>query len=129
MATELPGFRHTLVAAGTIRQYRFVKLTLAGEIVECNTDGELPIGVAQIDGGAGDAITVLSFGITKVVLGETMEPGMTVGTLNDGRAGSKQWSATGADAGDWNMGQLLRGGAADEIGEMLFGTPTFRAAP
>lgn len=128
MAIELPGIRVSKVAGGSISQYHFVKLNSSGEVVQCTTDGELPIGVAQLDASAGEAVSVLISGETKIRLGENLQPGMTVGTTSAGRAGEKQWSATGSDSGDWNVGQCTVGGLSGEIGSMIFGVPTFRAA-
>ena len=129
MAVELPGIRISKVAAGTIEQFHFVKLNSSGEVVQCTVDGELPLGVSRDTASAGDPVAVLVSGETKIRLGENLMPGMTVGTTTAGRAGEKQWSTTGGDAGDWNMGQCTVGGLSGEIGSMVYGVPTFRAAP
>lgn len=127
MATATPLFRLSFPAGGNITQYRWVRLQANGTIVQCATDGEQALGVAQLGGVAGDAITVAVYGETKVVFGEVVATGGTVGTLDDGRTGSKQVATgAGADPGDWILGTATAGGGVGEVGTVLLGVPSTR---
>ena len=130
MATEDLGKCISRNAGSAITQFRMVKLNTSGDVVPCDTDGELAIGVAQMDGSTGDPIPVMvGTGVTKITAGETISPGDTVGTDTSGRAGFKQATNTGADLGDWIMGTALTGGVVGELIEVLWGVPTFKAPP
>lgn len=111
MAYEVPLFTPGgLIAAADLSSYmdRFVKITAANTVNVCSVDGEFAIGVLKNKpNAAGVAATVEMAGVTKVVAGEAITAGMFVGTANDGRAKQVEHTATGADTGDWVLGQAL----------------------
>lgn len=95
------------------RQFRFVKADTSGGISLCGV-GDYAVGVLQDKPGAGDPGAVCTPGdITKIVLGATLTAGQYVMSDSTGRA-------VAAVSGAYALGQVREGGAADEIGVIVF---------
>lgn len=131
MATQNQVFQLTGMAADadlSAKQFFFVKMDTTDKRVSlCDTDGEVCIGVLQNKpNGAGQVAEVMALGITKVKAGETLAAGDLVKTLSNGKAGVAEGTVTGADVGDYVIGQVKIGAALDEIATITVGFPTFR---
>lgn len=103
-------------------QYRFVELDTAGKVTQCNTQGELALGVLQNDPDAADrAAEVAVIGsVTKVTLGATVAANAKVMTDSTGRAIT-------ATSTNHVLGLCIKGGAVGEIGEVLLYSPSILA--
>lgn len=102
-------------------QYRFVELTSAGKVTQCNAQGELALGVLQNDPDADTrAAEVAIGGVTKVTLGATVAANAKVMTDTTGRAIT-------ATATNHVLGLCIKGGAVGEVGEVLLYTPSILA--
>ncbi len=131
MAFELAGFKPPgLVAAADLstKQFYFVKKNATDkQVALCDTDGEIPFGVLQNKPNAvGAAAELVTFGITKVIAGETIVAGDLIGTDNAGKARLVEKTNTGADIGDYWCGQAITGGASGELITIQFGYPNGR---
>lgn len=107
-------------------QYLFVKQNNnrdALTVVHCNSVKDRPLGIAQTNPQNAQAISVMQAGISKVVAGATLTPGDEVGTDSAGRAVKKNPTSTGANYGDYVMGQVLEGAAVGELATVLIGMP------
>lgn len=111
MAFECPILDFSWPAASdlTTKQYKWVKLNSSGQIVVCNTAGEQALGVLQNTPRSGEAAAVRIAGISKVVLevNDSLNPGDTVGTSENGNATKVNMAVTGADLGDLVMGMCV----------------------
>lgn len=103
-------------------QYKLVELNSSGQVSACNAAGELSIGVLQNKpSAAGQAAEVAIVGsVSKVVLGATVAAGAKVTTDASGRAVTAVSTNT-------VIGICLKGGAVNEIGEILVGFPSILA--
>lgn len=103
-------------------QYRFVELNSSGQVSACNAAGELAIGILQNKPSAlGQAAEVAIVGsVSKCVLGATVAAGAKVTTDNAGRAVT-------AVSTNHVHGICIKGGAINEIGEVLVGTSSILA--
>jgi hypothetical protein len=122
-ATSVLTGNNGAVACG---QYLFVKRTPAhtvDTVVHCSNHKDRPLGVSQDDTKTGDGMGVMVLGVSKITLGETLVAGQAAGTDAAGRAVHKSETATGADYGDFVMGEILQGGAAGELGTILLTGP------
>lgn len=103
-------------------QYRIVELDSSGNVSACNAAGELGIGVLQNKpSAAGQAAEVAVLGsVSKIVFGATVAANAKVTTDNVGR---------GVTAVSTNhvVGVCIKGGAINEIGEMLVISPSILA--
>lgn len=129
MAWQVPHFTPGGLSAAadlSSKQFYFVKLTAANQVDLCTVDGEFAIGVLQNKPIAGTAAAVEFSGVSKVVAGESLLPGMFVGTDTAGRAKQVDMTATGADLGDWIVGSVLEGAGTNEIATVKLGTPYYR---
>lgn len=130
MAWELPAFCvGALVTNADLSTYQFyaVKInTTNNQVALCDTDGEVGFGVLQNKPASGIAADVMTLGITKVVAVETLTAGDFWGVDATGKAKKIEGSITGADVGDYVMGQVLEGAAADELATVSVGFPTFK---
>lgn len=112
MAVEGPQPIHwTFVPGGVIAQFKFVKLSAANTVVECNGVTDKPIGVAQeaaTGAGAPGGIKVCIAGITKLQGDGDLAAGDSIGTSADGQAAAY----TAADTTKHIAGQVLIDNAA-----------------
>jgi len=118
MATEIPGLVITFLAGETMAsaQYRPVRLEADGQIdIAGATPGEDALGVVQNKPAAGEEATVMTSGVTKVVVGTG---GVTAGDYAQAIADG----VTTAASGDYVIGQVLDTGVAGDIVRMLLGS-------
>lgn len=117
MAFESPGFCYSEVAGEDLSsaQFKFVEYTSTGVIVLIDNIAQHH-GILQNDPESGQMATVMTDGISKVVLGETVAKGDEVEIDTSGRAV--------VSAGVASVGKCFKGGAVNEIGSiLLYPTP------
>jgi hypothetical protein len=112
MAFEVTCFDLGTQKAGadlTTHQYKWVKLNSSGDVVLCDTDGEIALGVLQNVPESGEAASVRIQGVSKLVIAasEALTAGDYVGTTSAATATKVDATATGADLADVIMGQML----------------------
>jgi len=97
-------------------QYRFVRKTVGVDLeVAIAGDGDMPIGVlGNRPSASGQAAEVITLGVTKVVAGEALVAGDRVSPMANGLAKKTELTITGADVGDFVVGQVLVGAATNE---------------
>jgi len=91
-----------------------------------SVDGEIVFGVLQNDPTAGQGAEVMASGLTKVVADELLTAGDYVGVSSDAQAKIVETTNTGADVGDYVVGQVVEGAAAGAIATIMLGIQTFR---
>lgn len=130
MAYQHPLFQPAgLKAAADLsaKQFYFVvKNTTNQEVALASVDGEIVMGVLQNDPTTGQGAEVMSVGITKVTADEALTAGDYVGTSADGQAKIVETTNTGADVGDYVVGQVIEGAAAGALASVMIGVQTFR---
>lgn len=108
MAYEIPGFSLSLPAAGAIAQadvFKFVKLNSSGQVLLCAAVTDIPIGVLQTPAaGTGDAVNVMTLGVSKVQGDADLAKGAQIGTSADGQAAAY---VAGTDTTKYIVGQVL----------------------
>lgn len=102
----------SLVAAGTITQYNFVKLDSNGKIVACSGATDQPIGIAQNSATTGQAVETVISGGSKVVAGGTVASGARVGT---GASATCVAYVPGTATTNYIVGTAIAGGASGEV--------------
>lgn len=116
-----------LTGYGSSGQYLFAKMNpnnVALSVVHCNSVRDRPLGVIQGNPASGKACDVMVYGVTKVVAGEALVPGLEVGPNAAGRAVRKNPTSTGANYGDYVAGVILEGAlAAGSLATMLLTGP------
>lgn len=92
--------------------------------VPCSATGDCPAGIAQDNPASAGALGVMRLGISKVFIGAGgLTAGDEYGTDNQGKAIRKAPTATGANFGDYVLGQVIEGGNAGEIATVTVGAP------
>lgn len=113
MAYEIPGFSVSLPADAAIVQadvFKFVKLNSDGEVLLCAAVTDIPVGVVQTPAAnAGDPVTVMTMGVSKVQGDADLAKGAQIGTSADGQAEAK---VAGTDTTEYVVGQVLEDNAA-----------------
>jgi hypothetical protein len=109
MATEKPIQRDARTAAADLsaKQHLFVKLVAAGKINLCG-DGEFGYGVLKDQPKSGQAGTVDTHGITKVIAGGVV-------AVNDLGASDAAGKAVVAATGDFILCRFLEAGVAGQV--------------
>jgi hypothetical protein len=98
-------------------QYRIVVLD-TGEVRRPNATSDIPLGVLQNAPAAGEAASVRLIGVSKIVFGETVAENEWIKLeYNDAADAGKGLDADVAL--DLAIGRCLKGGAEDELGEIL----------
>lgn len=92
-----------LTAGGSITQYRFVKLSAAQTVIQCDGTTDKPLGVAQDTYSTGDAVEVVCIGVTKVDGDADLSYGSSIGTSADGQAAAY----TVSDTTKYIVGQVI----------------------
>jgi len=123
MATENRVLDLTFPAAESLAsdQYRIVCLNTDGTVRRPDnqtTDRAIAIGVLQNAPAINEAAVVRVIGISKIVFGETV----AIGEPIEGEYVSASDAGKGMDADhalDITLGRCLKGGAQDELGEIL----------
>jgi hypothetical protein len=130
MAYEIPVFKPGTFTAATdlsTKQFYCVKLnTTNNQVALCNTDGEKVFSVLQNEPESGQSAELIVSGITKVLAGETLTAGMFWGTDSSGKAKQVEHTATGADTGDWAVGEVIEGASANEYATVTIGLFAYR---
>lgn len=101
-------------------QYKLVKVTNASGVPQatlCAAVTDRPIGVLQNRPVAGQSAEIMTDGISKVQLDGTTVPGDQVGVSADGQVAVY---VPGTDTTKYIIGVCLIGGAAGEIGTIIF---------
>lgn len=101
----------TFVPGGVITAFRFVKISAANTVIQCDGVTDKPIGVAQeaaTGAGAPGGIKVCISGITKLEGDANLASGDSVGPSADGQAAAY----TAADTTKHIAGQVLIDNAA-----------------
>ncbi|TXH10910.1 MAG: hypothetical protein E6R03_14935 [Hyphomicrobiaceae bacterium] len=112
MAFEAPGaalFSFEAAVDLSTKQFHFVKLDGTGKVTTIAAVTDRPLGILQNKPVAGQAATVLFFGISKVVADENITAGALVGTSADGQADGAHAQPVGfalIDAGVGNIGTI-----------------------
>jgi len=129
MSFELRGIDLTFPAEEDLSndQYRYVVLTATGTVQRPDAATDIPVGILQNAPAAGAAAVVrlLGSGASKVVLGATLATGARVAAEYVGAADAGKAIAPVATA--YPAGQLLEGGAEDELGTVLLVPMTVQA--
>lgn len=116
MATEIVLQRMSLPASADLSasQYHFTNINSSGQLAINTTAGGLVAGVLQDKPfAAGNPGNLGIGGGTKIILGGTVAAGANI-------ASSATGTAVTAATGNVILGICVKGGAAGEIGEMIF---------
>lgn len=104
-----PPVPKTYTAVGAISQYRFVKLSAANSVEECDTQGEAALGVCVSDAADGEAVSVWMLADGGII---PVEAGAAITALDEittGTAGKAEAAATG----DVILGAVVEAASAD----------------
>lgn len=108
-------------------QYLIVKQNPArtnNTVVHCNSVKDRPRGIAQGNPAAGDALGVMAQGVSKVVAGGVLSAGDAFGTDSSGRAVRKNETNTGANYGDYVLGEVVEGATAlGQLATVILASP------
>lgn len=121
--SSLTGAKDT--AGNRTGQYLIAKLQAGVDdgVLHCNALTDKPLGIIQNHPKSGDAVSVRSAGVSKVVAGTTLTAGDEFGTDIAGRAVPKAPTATGANYGQFVLGDVIEGAAAGELATVLVRDP------
>lgn len=109
---------------GSTGQYLIVKSNGTDRTyVPCAADTDQPSGIAQDTPASGGALGVMNLGISKVLAGGTLVAGNRYGPDANGKAVAKQETSSGADYGEWVLGEVIEGAASGELATVTVGTP------
>lgn len=121
MAWELRGIDVDFPAEESLAddQYTYVVLTATGTVQRPDAATDIPVGVLQNAPAAGAAATVrlLGSGASKITLGATIATGALVQAEYVGATDAGK--AIAAATTGYPAGQLLQGGAEDDLGVVL----------
>jgi hypothetical protein len=121
MSFELRGIDLTFPAEEDLSadQYRYVVLTATGTVQRPDAATDIPVGILQnapaADGAA--VVRLLGAGASKAVLGATLAIGALVQAEYVGAADAGK--AIAAASTGYPAGQVLQGGAEDDLGTVL----------
>lgn len=85
-------------------------------VVHCNSVKSKPRGIIQNNPLLAQAAAVMTQGLSKVIAGAPLSAGDEFGTNALGQAVRKNVTATGANYGDYAMGEVIQG--VDQAGEL-----------
>lgn len=109
MASEL-GLKTFSATAGadlSAKQFYFVRLSSTGTVELCDTEGELPCGILQNKPESGEVASVAYEGVSKLVLGGTVDSNDEVMTDANGKGKAAAGATT---PGNFIVGSMLKGG-------------------
>jgi len=111
--------------SGSTGQYLLVKQTAVDNThVPCTAVGDRPSGISQDKPNTGEALGVMSMGVSKVVAGSGgLTAGDEYGTDTQGRAVTKASSGTGANFGQFVVGTVLEAAAEGALATVTVGAP------
>lgn len=116
MAFEAPIFKvpGTLIASEDLsdKQYHFVKLHDDGEVEDCDSASDLPLGVLQNAPEQGEQAEVMALGVSKVVAGGSLDAGETIGTSSSAKA--TEIDSTSDSSTGYIVGVMLKDVGGDE---------------
>lgn len=93
-------------------QFLFTKLTGDNTHAPCASTRDIPIGVSQTNPLNGDAISIMTDGETKIMVGVGgLNAGDEVGCDANGAGVRKGGTATGANLGEYIRGDCIEGAA------------------
>jgi hypothetical protein len=106
-------------------QFLIVKSSAVNNtFIPCTAHGDRPSGIAQNNPASGSGLQIRKIGVSKVVIGSGgLTAGDEYGTDTQGKAVRKAPTNTGADIGDYVLGEVLEGGAAGELATVTVGEP------
>lgn len=126
MSTDNKNFSISLPANVDLsaKQYTVVELNTSGKLIAATAITNIPVGILQNKPDAADKpghiVPVGAGGVSKIVLGATLTPGVLVGISAAGKAV--------ADAStNFTLGILLQGGDLNDVGSVLLGPLTAKA--
>ena len=99
----------TYTAVGAITKYRFVKLSAANSVEECDSQGEAAVGVAVETQAAGEAVSVWPLGKGGIIPIEESAAISVLDEITTGTAGKAEAAATG----DVILGAVVEAAGAD----------------
>ena len=109
---------------GSTGQYLIVKSSGTNKTyVPCSADTDRPIGISQDTPASGGALGVINLGISKVLAGGTLTAGDAYGPDAQGKAVKKNETSTGADFGEFVLGEVIEGAASGELATVTVGSP------
>lgn len=110
---------------GSTGQYLIVKSSATNKTyVPCTAVGDRPSGISQDTPASGGALGVMRAGISKVLIGTGgLTAGDEYGTDTQGKAVRKASSGTGANYGNYVLGEVIEGGAAGELATVTVDSP------
>lgn len=113
MAYEIIVQNITLPAGANLSENQYFAVTVDSESNAVLAGaGEVAIGILQNDPNEDEAATIMTYGLTKAVFGDTVANGAIVTPDADGKLVT-------STTGDREVGIAIEGGAADEIGTVL----------
>ena len=118
MAYEISNYavRITLVAASTVTAFNFVKLDSNGKAVPVSGATDRPIGVAQNGAAAGQEVSVVVSGGTKVISAGSVAINSSIGS---GAAATAVPLAAGTDLTKYVVGTSLSAAASGEYASVV----------
>jgi len=125
MTTYNPGKIVSIPAGADLSSSKYlgVKLNTSSQVIDMAATADICMGILQNEPVTGEAASVALVnggGISKIYLSGTLAAGALVRADENGQAA--------ADAAtNYNIGQLLTGGAVDELGEVILGNITVKA--
>lgn len=107
-------------------QYLIAKLVAGSttlSVVHVNALTDKPLGIIQNNPKSGSGVSVRTAGVSKVIAGATLAAGDEFGSDIAGRAVPKAPSSTGANYGNFILGDVLEGAAVGELATVLVRDP------
>jgi len=107
---------------------RIVMLNTSGQVIGPTAATVMPIGVllnSPVTNAAASVALISKGGICEVVLGATLDEGARVAV--EYNSASDRGKAKAAATGQYSIGVLSKGGAEDELGEVIFQPGTVEA--
>lgn len=106
-------------------QFLIVKSSGANRtFVPCTATTDRPAGISQDTPASGGALGVMNLGISKVFIGSGgLTAGDEYGSDADGNAVRKASSGTGANFGQFVLGEVIEGGTEGSLATVTVGPP------
>lgn len=102
----------------TANQFQFVTLNTAGQVVLCSAITDLPIGILQNAPRAGLAASVMTYGVSKLVMAAATAIGSLVGTDAAAKGAIR---VNGTDITTYIVGRaIVATAAANGVGTVAF---------
>ena len=108
-AGTAPPVPKTFTSVGAINKYRFVKLSAANSVEECDAQGEAAVGVAFEAAADGEAVSVYLLGDGGII---PIEAGAAITVLDEITTGTVGKAEAGA-TGDVLLGVVVEAASGD----------------